>query len=124
MIQKIDQKHCLFGATNIAKSIDRDKWVYRGYGIAFDEKGQLDFGNDSARNIIFGVDNSSSCHTDNSKNEFLVLGEGDTFGINGSFGVPENKFRVNFSKAIIKFCLSLHYNGNNSYLFVNEKKTL
>ena len=53
-----------------------------------------------------------------------MLGEGDTFGINGSFGVPQNKFRVNFSKAMTKFCLSLHYNGNNSYLFVNGKKTL
>ena len=27
-----------------------------------------------------------------------------------------------FSKAKAKFCLSLHYNVNNSYLFVNGKK--
>ena len=26
------------------------------------------------------------------------------------------------SKANTKFCLSLHYNGDNSYLFVNGKK--
>ena len=28
-------------------------------------------------------------------------------------------YSINFSKGNIKFCLSLHYNGANSYLFVN-----
>ena len=51
-----------------------------------------------------------------------MLGEGDTFGINGNFGAPERKFSINFSKAITKFCLSLNYNGDNSYLFVNGKR--
>ena len=36
-----------------------------------------------------GVGNSSSCHTHNLKNNFLILGEGSTFGINGSFGASE-----------------------------------
>ena len=49
------------------------------------------------------------------KNDFLILGEGNTFGINGSFVAPEKKFRTNF-------CLSLHYNGDNSYLFANGKE--
>ena len=41
------------------------------------------FGNDFARNaIIFGFDKSSSSHADNCKNNFLVLGKGDSFGIN------------------------------------------
>ena len=31
-------------------------------------------------------------------------------------------FRINFSKAKTKFCLSLHYNGGKSYLFVNRKE--
>ena len=47
------------------------------------------------------VDNSSS-HTDklllkiikNLKNYFLILGEGDTFGINGSFSVREKKLTL------------------------------
>ena len=42
-----------------------------------------------------------------------------TFGINGRFGSPEKKFSINFSKGNSKFCLSLHYNADNSYLFVN-----
>ena len=36
--------------------------------------------------MIFSVDNSSSSHTDNRKDRFLILGESLTFGINGSFG--------------------------------------
>ena len=62
-------------------------------------------------------------HSDNRENNnFLILGEGPTYGINGSFGSPEKKFSVNFSKANTKFCLSLHYNADNSYLFINEKE--
>ena len=36
-----------------------------------------------------------------------------------TIGLPENKFSINFNKAKTKFCLSLHYNADNSYLFVN-----
>ena len=28
-------------------------------------------------------------------------------------------YSINFTKKSTKFCLSLHYNGANSYLFVN-----
>ena len=65
--------------------------------------------------------NSSSSHADNRKNNFLILGQGATFWINGKFGSPEKKFSINFTKANTKFCLSLHYNVDNSYLFVNGK---
>ena len=51
-----------------------------------------------------------------------MLGEGPTFYVNGSFGTPEKKFNINFSKAKTTFCLSLHYNGDNNYLFINRKK--
>ena len=51
-----------------------------------------------------------------------MLGEGPTFGINGKFGLPEKRFSINFSKANTEFCLSLHYNSDNSYLFVNGKE--
>ena len=57
--------------------------------------GSWSFDNDTARNIetfcVFCVDNSSSSHADNHKINFLVLGEGLTFGINGSLGSPEKK---------------------------------
>ena len=68
----------MLGTTILVK--DKEKYVYRGYG-----KSSWSFNDDFSRNvIIFGVDNSSSCHTDNLKNDFLILGERDTFSINGS----------------------------------------
>ena len=77
------------------------------------------FGNGSTRNAaIFDVDNSSSSHTDNRTNEFLVLDERGTFGVTGSFGAPEKTFSINFNKAKTAFCLILHYNGDNSYFFL------
>ena len=80
-------KKYLFGATNLIQSKDKEKWVYSG--TTFDGKGTRRFGNDYAMNdVILFVDNSSSSHADNCKN-FLILGEGDTFGINVSFGGPE-----------------------------------
>ena len=89
-----------------------------GYGITFDSAGWWGFDNDTVRNVInFGVDNSSSSYSDNSKNNFLILGEGQTFGINGSFGWPEKNLLlilliktqhfpwVYISRLIIVICL-------------------
>ena len=50
---------------------------------------------------------------------FLVLSANDTSGINGTFAAPEKKFSINFSKGKTRFSLTLHYNGDISYLFVN-----
>ena len=116
-------KNCLFGATNIVKNSDKEKCVYSGYGITFDSAGSWNFGNNFVRNvIIFDVDNSLSSHFDNRKNKFLILGEDPTYGINGSFGSLEKKFGINFTKGNTKFCLSLHYNADISYLFVDGKE--
>ena len=113
----------MFGATHTVKDNNKSKYAYSGYGKAFDGKGERDFGHGSARNVlIVAVGNNSLSDTDNRKNNFLVLGEGDTFRITGSFGLPEKKSDINFSKGKTKFCLSLNYNGDNNYLFVNGKK--
>ena len=43
----------------------------------------MEFSNAFARNVvIFGVDNSSSYHTNNWKLNFLILGERPTDGVN------------------------------------------
>ena len=66
--------------------------MHSGYGIAFNWKILWSFNDDFARNvIIFAIDDSSSSNTDNLKHDFLILGEEDTFGINGSFGAQEKK---------------------------------
>ena len=76
-------KNYLFGATNIVKNSDKEKYVYSGYGIKFDSASSWSFDNDFARNvIIFDVDNSSSILSDNRKNNFLILGKGPTYCIN------------------------------------------
>ena len=77
-------KNCLSGATSVVKISYKEKYVYSGYEITFDSAGSWSFDNDIARNvIIFDLDNSLSSHADNCNNNFLVLGEGLSFGING-----------------------------------------
>ena len=57
--------------------------MYSGYGIASDGLGSWSFGDDFARNVmIFGVDSSLPSHSNNCKNNFLVLCEGPTDHIN------------------------------------------
>ena len=36
--------------------------------------------------------------------------------------IHQKKFNINFTRANTKFCSSLHYNVDNSYLFVNGKE--
>ena len=72
-------KNCLFGTVKLVRNTIKSKFTCNGRGRAFDEEGLWSFGNAVARNVaIFGVDNNSSSHTDNLKNNFLVLGEGQT----------------------------------------------
>ena len=112
----------MFEVTNIERNSDKEKYVYSGYGITFDGRGDWNFNNYTTRTVILGFDNSSSPHTDNFKNDFLILSEGPTFGINGSFGSSKKSFNINFTGAKTKICLSLHFNADNSYSFVNGKE--
>ena len=61
---------------------------------------------------------SSSPHIDNKKKDILVLGKGPTQELESTF-TTEKMYSINFTLTKSKFCLSLHYNGANSYLFVN-----
>ena len=61
---------------------------------------------------------SSSTHTDNKKKDILVLGKRPTQGLEHTL-TAEKKYSIDFTVTNKKFCLSLHYNGANSYLFVN-----
>ena len=78
------------------------------YSVAFDGAGSWNFGNDFARNVvIFGVDNSWSFDTDNREKNFLVLGEGPTYGITGIFCSPEKKLSINFTQRNTKIFFEL-----------------
>ena len=61
---------------------------------------------------------SSSAHIDNKKKDILVLGKGPTQGLEHT-STAEKMYSINFIVTENKFCLSLHYNRANSYLFVS-----
>ena len=64
---------------------------------------------------------SSSTHDNNKTRNVLVLGEDFIQGIEGITIYAEKMYSTNFIVDNKKFCLSLHYNGDDSYLFVNGK---
>ena len=124
----------LFGAMQITKNAtDNSKNNYKGYGICFDEGSQ--FGHtmtEGGRNhtangrnvLIFGADMSFSVHRTNRANHVYVMGDGLTQGIHDTTLYVEKKYFRNFTEPNVKFVLSLHYNGNDSYLFVNGRQEL
>ena len=67
----------------------------------------------------FGVDMSASVHLDNKKKFIFILCEGPTQGLDDTTLTAEKRYSINFTENNKKLCLSLHYNGANSYLFVN-----
>ena len=111
----------------ITKNADISKYNYKGYGICFD--GRKEFGNFNdttmARNvIIFGVDMSFSKHANNKRTNIYVMGKNYVQRINDTTLYAENIYYRNFTDLGHKFVLSLHYNGNNSYLYVNGTQEL
>ena len=104
----------------MTKNADIDKYGYSGYGIGFDRRSSFSFpGGGFGQNVlIFGADMSSSAHIDNKKKDILVLGRGPTQGLEHT-PTAEKMYSINFTVTKKKFCLNLHYNGANSYLFVN-----
>ena len=72
--------------------------------------------------IIFRIENSSSVYIGNYEKDILVLNEGPTQAFDDTTITAEAKYSINFTRLGRKFCLSLHYNGNYSFLFVNATK--
>ena len=94
------------------------KYGHSGCGIGFDRRSIFSFPRDGfGQNVvIFGVDMSFSAHIDNKKKYILVLGKGPTQGLEHTL-TAEKMYSINFREK--RFCFSLHYNGVNSYLFVD-----
>ena len=113
-------ENCLFGAVSLTKHVDIDQYKYSGYGIEFDRKGEFSFGNGFGRNcIIFGADMSSYARANNKTKNILVLAKDIVQGLDNTTIYAEKLHSINFNENNKKFCLSLHYIGANSYLFVN-----
>ena len=73
--------------------------------------------------MIFGVDMGSTLHIDNKKKYILFLGKGLTQVLEHTL-TAEKLYSIKFTKENKEFCLSLHYNGANSYLFVNAREII
>ena len=84
----------------ITKNTDTSKYKYQGYEICFDEGGMFSMGNiNNGRNVlIFGEHENSVIHSNNKANNIIM--------------------------ATIIMAISLHYNGDDSYLLVNGKQEL
>ena len=67
---------------------------------------------------------SFSVHATNRANNIYVMGTGLTQGIHNTTIYAEKNFYRNFTDFSKKFMLSLHYNGDDSYLFVNGGQEL
>ena len=124
-------QNALFGASQITKNADTSKYDYKEYGICFDEEGTFSHKitedgrvhTTMGRNaIIFGVDMSSSIHATNRANNIYVMGEGLVQGIHDTTLYVEKNYWGNFTDPGRKFIISLHYNGDESYFFVNGRQ--
>ena len=62
---------------------------------------------------------NSSHRVVNKGKNILILVKGPTQGLVENSLTAEKMYPINFSMEAKKFCFSLHYNGANSYLFVN-----
>ena len=127
-------QNALFGAMQITKdATDNSKNNYKGYGICFDERSQFGYTiygggfthTTNGRNVlIFGADMSFSVHSTNRANNIYLMGEGLTQGIHDTTLYVEKNYYRNFTHPGKKSVLSLDYNGDDSYLFVNGRQEL
>ena len=119
-------QNALFGVKITKNATDTSKHKYEGYGICFDEGGMFSMGNiNNGRNVlIFGVHENSVIHSNNKANNIFIMGDGFVQGINDMTLCAEKIYSQNFTAVNKKIVLSLHYNGDDSYLFVNGKQEL
>ena len=119
----------------ITKNADTSKYSYKRYGICFDESEEFTHvrkrgnfsDNTTGRNvIIFGVDlvKSFSKHANNKANNIYVMGKDYIQKIIDTKIYAEKMYYRNFTDPGKKFVSSLHYNDNNSYLYVNGNQEL
>ena len=114
--------NCLFGSVKLTKNADPDKYKYKSIG--FDSCLVFSFtGWSMGRNVlIFETNMSWSVNIDNKRKDILILGEGPTQGLDDTTLTAEEKYPINFAQSGKRFVLSLHYNGSNSFLFLNATK--
>ena len=110
-------QNVLFGAMQITKNADTSKYNYEGYGICFDESEEF-------THVRKRGNMSFSKHANNKANNIYVMGKDYIQKINDTKTYAEKMYYSNFTDPGEKFVLSLHYNDNNTYLYVNGNQEL
>ena len=123
----IVQRNGLFGNLKVGNTKNTLHYrYYDGIGVFFDATESYGgTGLNELRNlIIYGVDMKNSSNDTNKKHHIYILGKSFTQGLQyGATIYAEHDYvKVNDSQVNKKFILSVHYNGDNSYLFVNGLK--
>ena len=110
----------------ITENANTSKYKYKEYGICFDKGGSFSEGsiNNEKNVLIFGVHESSLLHSNNKDNNVYVMDKDPVQGIDDTTLYAEKVYSQNFTQPNKKFVLSLHYNYDHSYLFVNGKQEL
>ena len=99
---------CLFGNVRVTKNADPNKYLYSGCGVGFDFHSLISLPNDwgkSLEQIFF----SSSMHANNKNKDIKIIAEAEC--------------SINFSRSQKNICLSLYYNGSNSFFCECHKTT-
>ena len=65
---------------------------------------------------------SWSVYIDYKNKDILIFGGGPTQGLDDTNLTAAAKYPIHFTESGKRFVLSLHYNGSNSFLFVNATK--
>ena len=87
------------------KHADIDQYMYHGYGVSFDRKGEFSICNESARTVIIcRTDMSSSVHANNKTINILVLGKDFLQGKDNTKIFAEKLYSVDFTKTNTQFC--------------------
>ena len=94
------RKDCLFGAVKVTKNATPNKCSYSGYGIEFDSRSlfpipNIDWGKNA---IIFRFDMSSSVHANNKNKDNLILGRGQTKGLDNTSLTSVAEYFISFLK--------------------------
>ena len=100
-------KNCLLRSVKLTKNADPDKYSYSRYGIGFDSRSYFSLPDKPQEEIW--------------RNNRIQKGL-EPKGLDHTTLTAEAKYSINFTQSNRKFCLSLHYNGSNKFLFVNDTK--
>ena len=107
----------------LTKNADPNKYGYTDYGIWFDPRSQFSLpdGNWGKISLFLELVIVFLCMLITER--ILILGEDPAQGLDYTTITAQAKYSINLTKSWERFALSRHYNGINSFLFVNATKT-